>query len=426
MADQILLVGANADLFRSDANETILCGPAGTGKTIACLWRMHHDLLKYPGSRGLIARKTRVSLTQSGLVSYEEKVLHPGSTIKDGPGRANRHVYQYPNGSCLVVQGLDMPTRLFSTEFDLIYVQECNELLEEDWESLIRAMRSNKMPRQLIIGDCNPDHPNHWIKSRSKKQLRLLSGNHSDNPHFTSPHTGERTEAGKSYLSKLENLTGVRRERLLLGHWAAAEGVVYEDFSESVHLIYRTNFVIPADWRRIVSIDFGYVNPFTAQWWAIDGDGRMYLYREVYGTNRITSDWANEIKRLTSDERIEAFIADHDAEDRATLKEQGIYTVRAYKDIKRGIEAVSKRFRIQGDGKPRIYLLRDSLVNVDQNLLDSRHPTCLADELTAYSWPIGIGNKPSREVPAPGPDHGCDAMRYAVAYLDLRRTAGVC
>ena len=29
-------------------------------------------------------------------------------------------------------------------------------------------------------------------------------------------------------------------------------------------------------------VDFGYTNPFTCQWWAMDHDGRLYLYREIF------------------------------------------------------------------------------------------------------------------------------------------------
>jgi hypothetical protein len=78
--------------------------------------------------------------------------------------------------------------------------------------------------------------------------------------------------------------------------------MVYEGWDRAVHLIDR--FDIPADWRRIRSIDFGYTNPFVCQWWAIDPDGRMYRYREIYRTRRLVSDHAAEIRKLSAGESI--------------------------------------------------------------------------------------------------------------------------
>lgn len=424
MVRNIKLVGANADLFEAEETEVLLCGPAGTGKTLACLWRVHHDLTTHAGSRALYLRKTRASCTESGLVTYESQVLAPNSRISRGAGRANRHAYLYPNGSELIVGGMDRPTRLYSTEFDLIYIQEANELSEGEWESLLRSLRHHKMPTQQILADCNPDHPRHWLKLRCDLgKTRLITGLHRDNPAYVDPETGIQTQLGRSYLGKLNQLSGVRRERLLYGRWAAAEGVVYEDWSDAIHSIDR--FEIPKDWRRICSIDFGFTNAFTCQWWAIDGDGRMYLYREIYGVKRLVRDWATQILRLSQDEEIEAYVADHDAEDRETLRSAGVSTVKAIKKVRAGIEAVVNRLKVAGDGRPRLYVLRDSLVSRDPELSTARQPCCLVEEIPGYVWPQGQDAKPIKETPAPGPDHGCDAMRYAVARLDLRKVAEI-
>lgn len=419
----IILVGANADLFEAQDDEVLLCGPAGTGKTLACFWRLHHDLLKFPGLRALYLRKTRASCTQSGLVTYEEQILPPGSKICAGAGRANRHTYTYPNGSVLVVGGLDKPTRLFSTEWGRIYVQEANELREEEWVSLGRGLRHPVGGNQQLIADCNPDHPRHWLKIRCDAgQTRLITGVHRDNPAYFDPITGEPTKRGLDYLQKLGRLTGVMAERLCYGRWAAAEGAVYEGWTDE-HLIDR--FVIPDDWRRICSIDFGYTNPFTCQWWAVDPDGRLYLYREIYGVKRLTSDWVAMVKALSEGEKIDAFVADHDSGDRAIFQSGGITTTKAIKPVKTGIEAVCKRLQRQPDGKFRLYILRDSLVSRDEELAAARQPCSVIEEIPAYCWPKGVDIKPVKELPAPGPDHGCDAQRYAVAHFDLRRTAKV-
>ena len=121
----------------------VLTRPAGTGKSRACLEKLFACATKYAEMRGLIVRKTRESLTESGLVTWEDKVVpenHP--ILRDGGQRKMRQSYQFDNGSCIVVGGMDKASKTLSTEFDLIYVQEAIELTQHDWEMLTRPLRN--------------------------------------------------------------------------------------------------------------------------------------------------------------------------------------------------------------------------------------------------------------------------------------------
>src|ERR1700738_4641358 len=64
--------------WRSAGGEILLCGPAGTGKSRVLLEKLHFCADKYAGMRGLIVRKTRESITQTAMVTFEEKVLPEG------------------------------------------------------------------------------------------------------------------------------------------------------------------------------------------------------------------------------------------------------------------------------------------------------------------------------------------------------------
>src|SRR5262249_8274166 len=94
------------------APEVLLSGPAGTGKSLACLAKMHALAQAHPGFRGLIVRKTRESLTESTLVTFERDVLLPCprySYLAGGANRQTRHAYRYPNGSEIIISGLPVP-----------------------------------------------------------------------------------------------------------------------------------------------------------------------------------------------------------------------------------------------------------------------------------------------------------------------------
>jgi len=429
-------VGAAAAMWADRSLEVVLEGPAGTGKTRAVLEKLHWCAMKYPGMRGLLVRKTRESMTESCLVTLEEKVIPEGSPITAGAKRSGRQAYDYPNGSTIVVAGLvasgkDQRARVMSTEYDLIVVCEATELSEDEWEKLATRLRNGRMPYQQIVGECNPDAPSHWLHLRCDQGIaQVYYSRHTDNPILY--RHGQWTQVGERYVhGVLARLSGVRRMRLFDGKRAQAEGLVYDGFDRAVHLI--DPFPIPAEWTRIRAIDFGYTNPFVCQWWALDGDGRMYLYREIYMTGRTIKRHAETIRALErwhlpdgSDnperERISQTVADHDAEDRATLAEERIGTHAAEKAISRGIQKVQERLQDAGDGRPRLLLFRNALAERDASLDEKKLPACTADEFESYVWPKGQDGKAIKESPVDAFNHGMDAMRYAVMRLDGLRT----
>lgn len=407
--------GAARELFLCRAPEVLLVGAAGTGKSRGLCEKILALANKYPGSRHLLCRKTRASMTESILVTLEKKVIPPGHPILEGPERSHRHSYKLPNGSELIIGGLDKPEATFSSEYDTIALFEAIEATENDWELLHRALRNNKMGYHQAIADTNPGTPTHWLNQRANdgKMVRLLS-QHEDNPELWD---GQKwTSAGEQYIGILDRLSGHRRQRLRFGKWCTAEGAVYDDFDADVHLI--DPFPVPKDWRRIRSIDFGFTNPFVCQWWAVDPDGRMYLYRELYHSRRLVEDHARQILALSWGENISATVSDHDAEDRATLARHGIFTYPAQKAVSLGIEAVSARLKKAGDGKPRLFLMKDCLVERDPYLVEAKKPLCTAQEIEAYSWPTAVDGKPVKEEPVKVDDHGMDSLRYSVMHVD--------
>ena len=396
--------GALALLYCRDP-EVLIEGPAGTGKSTAALEKIYLSATKYPGARILIIRKTRASCTESVLVTWEQKVVPPGHPILAGGDRNHRQRYSFPNGSDVVIGGMDNVTRIMSTEFDLIYIPEAIELTEAEAEQLTTRLRNGRMPYQQLLMDTNPGAPSHWLNQRclAGRTTRILS-RHADNPTVTA-----------SYLGTLRNLTGARRARLYEGRWAAQEGLVYA-FDPAVHLVDKG--VVRPDWPRFRSIDFGFTNPLVCQWWAQDPDGRLYLYRELYQTGLLVTEAARTIAQAGAGETYRGTVADHDAEDRATLHAAGLLTRPAHKDVSPGIQAVQARLRIARDGKPRLFLCHDALLARDPALVEAKKPTSTREEFDGYVWPHGQDGKARQEAPVKADDHGMDALRYAVAWAD--------
>lgn len=423
--------GGARDFWAYKGHEAMLSGPYETGKTYAALNKLHALLCKYKNSRGLMTRDTYNDLINTAVVTYEKKVLpvvpEDARSGVSKYGGEKPQFYDYPNGSRLIVAGLDNPGKTLSAEYDFIYVNQAEKIPLNTWETLTRAVtgRAGNAPYTQIFGDCNPDVPTHWILNRQR--LKIFEQRHESNPTLYNQQTGELTEQGIKTMDVLDSLTGLRYQRGRLGKWVSAEGQVYDDFDPSVHVIPR--FDIPAEWTRYRAVDFGYTNPFVCQWWAVDHDGRAYLYREIYMTHRTVKVHAEQINRLSAGETFAATITDHDAEDRATLTESGIKTVGAKKEISVGVQAVQERLKLQGDKKPRLFILEDSLVEADHTLYreypGDTQPVNTEQEFGSYVWPDGKDGKPNKEVPVDAYNHGMDAMRYLVMALGNPRKARV-
>lgn len=421
--------GSALELLKCKADEIMLDGPAGTGKSRGSLEKCNALALKYAGCRGAIVRKKRRSLTETGLVTFEQHVRPPCDTTNQQ--RNVRQSYRYANGSELIIAGVDDPVKLMSAEFDFIYVMEATELSVRDWEFLSTRLRNGVIPYQQLFGDCNPSFPSHWLKRRMDAGVTTRIGcSHKDNPRLWDARANTWTPFGLTYMARLDKLTGPRKDRLRHGLWAAAEGMVYSNWRPDVHVV--DSFVIPPDWRRFRCIDFGYTHPFVCQWWAISPDGVMYLYREIYRTGRTVKDHAAQIRTLDAGEAIEATVTDHDAEDRATLEQElGIRTTTADKAVTVGIQAVQDRLGRAYDPakpdelpvEPRLFVFSDSLVEVDPALLDEETgvaagPTRTVEEVDGYIWAKGKGGETLKEKPVKEADDGMDTLRYAVRYAD--------
>jgi phage terminase large subunit len=426
--------GTCVELFKFRGDEVLFAGPAGTGKSRACLEKLHMMALLNPGMRGLIVRKTLASLGSTALVTFEQHVavdhLANGEMKWFGGSPKEAACYKYKNGSTITVGGMDKSMKIMSSEYDIIYAQEATELTEEDWEAMTTRLRNGKVSFQQLMADANPWTPTHWLKMRCDNgKTQMIRSRHEDNPTLFDPLTGEITESGRAYMGKLDALSGVRFQRLRRGIWCAAEGLIYEEWNPEIHL-HKAIRRPPISWTRYVTVDFGYTNPMVVQFWAEDDHGRLYLYKELYQTKTTVDEMAPKILKamnLKEEPRPRMIICDHDAEGRAVLeRELGMSTKGAKKTVEDGIQAVKKRLKVnEADGKPKIFLCEDAVVERDQALIDVKKPTSTLEEIVGYIWDRGTAlaqnnGKPPKERPVKEDDHGMDAMRYMIAEVDLR------
>jgi phage terminase large subunit len=238
--------------------------------------------------------------------------------------------------------------------------------------------------------------------------------------------------------------------------WVSAEGIIYEEFDPATHVLewdYDDNgkrLPLPYDWDRYWVIDFGLVHPFVLKCYAYDSeDDTLYMYREIYHTQRTIEEHASQIMSLVARKEIiewydhfnktmrtkeetvwtepkpVAVICDHDAQGRRTFENvTGLGTQPAVKNVYEGINAHKERLKLNDEGYARFYLMEDALVERDQSLVDALQPTCTLDEYGSYVWKVSADGR-TQDEPVKKDDDGVDCDRYMTSFLDLKGKARV-
>lgn len=383
------LRGAARQMISAREHECILAGPSDTGKTFPCCIKLHLYCMRVPGCQGAIVRKTAASLAGTVLRTFQTVIK--GQGVRPFGGETpSKFIYQ--NGSVVWCGGMDNPDRVLSSERDVIYVCQAEELTLNDWEYLATRCsgRGAVVKYPQLFGDCNPGGSRHWIRLRAKEgKLRMLNSLHKDNPTIYD-RAGNLTENGKARLAVLDNLSGVRRLRLKEGVWATAEGAVYDTFNSAVHVQERPDAEM-IEW--MLCEDEGYTNPAAILLVGKDGDGRWHIRREFYQRGVLEQDvvavsrdwWVEKQCRVCAvDEAAAGLIA--------ALIKAGIGAQGGKGRLLDGIRKIQDRLKVQGDGKPRL--------TVD--------PSCVntVNEFESYIW------KPEKDVPVDADNHSLGALRY--------------
>lgn len=447
--------GGCKEVFESRAEEVLVSGPAGTGKSRACLEKILAVCLLTKNTRALILRKTQRSLGSTALVTWRnfviKEALETGEVVYYGGSQQEAPQYRFKNGSTVTIGGLDNPTRVMSSEYDIIYIQEATEITITDLEYVKSRLRNWRVSFQQLIMDCNPAGDKHWLKLRCNAgTCILIESRHEDNPRLFN-EDGTVTVRGAAYIAILDNLTGVRYKRLRLGLWVSAEGIIFEEFDPAYHVLdwdfdaEGNRLPLPWEWDRYWAIDFGYRHPFVLKCYAHDTEEDiLYMYREIHFTQRTVEEHASQIMNLVTEEKVTtwydhfnrvdrekreivwtepkpvAIICDHDAEGRKTFeKHTGLGTKPAIKYVNDGIDL--HKMRIKNE---KFYLMRDALVERDQWLVDNLWPVNTEEEYAGYVWKVSSDGRIMDE-PVKAYDDGMDTDRYMTMDLDFKGKARV-
>lgn len=430
--------------------EILYSGSLGAGKTLVGLEKGLALSQMFPGNEGLIVRKVGADLTSTTLKTWWEEVLPPELIIRhhDTKKWVTIKTSDPAKPSRIWWTGMDRILRVGGTQFGWIFFDEVVEAEEEDWMMLDGRMRHTEVPFHQMMGATNPGAPSHFLYERfvtngnavdeetGERIRRIVHANSLDNPYLPA-----------SYARRLGRFTGVHRDRFVLGKWVGYEGLVYGEFNPGIHVV--ADFEVPKAWRRVASIDFGWGNPLSMSWWAMEpSTGTWFQYRQWYaiGTDPVAE--GHRFNELNGDDELEAVVVDHDLGARRDFaRYAGISTTAAKKDVDTGINKVRARlaFRDGRDGRddvrevpipggvlefpegaPGLLFMEGALVMEDPALLalEEKVPMRTTDEFGGYLWAKGAHGT-TRDVPRKKNDHGLDEARYFVMHVDNAGTDAV-
>ena len=240
--------------------------------------------------------------------------------------------------------------------------------------------------------NCNPDGPYHWFKTnwidRAKEKGLLYL-------HFTMDDNLSLTEHIKQRYASL--YSGVFFQRYILGLWVVAEGIIYDMFSESKHVVDSAPHSPTA--KYYVSCDYGTQNATVFLMWESGSEDKWYCIDEYYysgrdeSTQKTDDEYADDLEAFIGDKEIEAVIIDPSAASFiALLRKRKIKIRKARNDVLDGIRFTGTQLN-QG----KIFFLKKCKNTIK--------------EFGSYIWDSKACER-GEDKPIKQHDHAMDAVRY--------------
>jgi hypothetical protein len=304
--------GPQTHLLECPVFDVLFGGARGGGKTDGVLgdWLNHSDL--YGSSAiGLMFRKERTQLIETIERSHQIFGQLEGWQWKEQDkmwrsdrGARLRFAYLERDADAEAYQGHSY-TRLYCEEIT-------NFGSPKPIDKMMATLRSGNGVPCGFRATGNPGGAGHqWVKARYIDHAPM--GYKVTTQTFKNPWTGDSVTRDRVFIpSKLNqnkylgaeyvaNLQMAGNEALvkawLEGDWSVIEGAFFDCWSNERHVI--KPFVIPDDWLRFRSADWGSAAPFAVGWWAVCPDefrlpscpsvviprAAIVRYREWYGAS---------------------------------------------------------------------------------------------------------------------------------------------
>lgn len=389
------------EFMRRGEYEALYGGAAGGGKSDAMVAEALRQV-DIPHYKAILFRKTFPEARELILKSHRiYPRVYPGAKYN-----GSEHCWTFPSGARIYFGSMPNATsylRYQGLSFAFIGFDELTHFTQDEYEYLISRNRADGPGvRVYIRATANPGGVGHgWVKERFitsmppntpyefKTTVAKPDGTAMEvvRKRIFIPSSvfdnKELLNNDPNYLANLAMLPEAQRKALLYGDWNTFSGQVFTEWKDNpdgyktrqfTHVI--EPFEIPRHWRRYRTFDFGYSKPFAVQWWAVDTDGRVYLYRQLYGCTETPNTgvrWeprriAREIRKIENEQEkgnTIIGIADPSIWDKSRgsdgtvinmMEAEGVYFDKAKNDRISGKMQLHYRLAFDKNGFPMMYV----------------------------------------------------------------------
>jgi hypothetical protein len=274
------------------AHLVVFGGARGGGKSVAVLMESLKQAVWRPGLQVLVLRRTLAELRRTLLL----ELARYGFAEKLGARWNGQDMtLTFENGSQILfgyLESMSDCSRYQGASFGLLCVDEATLIDPNALDIVLECLRSGDLGKSVIGArySCNPGGPGHSrIKSTvidpTEYGRRVVTDDFGRRVVYIPAKCSDNPHLGPEYAHTLDAIPDAnRRAAMRDGNWDAFGGQVFGEWNRDRHIIPRDAISIPQSWQRYCGIDWGWSAPACALWAARDGDGRLWLYREIYVT----------------------------------------------------------------------------------------------------------------------------------------------
>lgn len=350
-------------------------GGARSSKSHSLCQLFIHKLLTEKNKKLLITRKTLPALRITAYKMFFDILADLKLYDVNSHNKTNRTYTM--NSNFLLFTSLDYPTKIQSTEFNYIWMEEAEEFTFDDFIVLkTRLSAPNSKHKNRIYLTFNPKNENSYInkKVRFHNDVTFIKSTYQNNP-FLSEEYKENIESLKSQDAKLYSIYA-------LGEYAQIEGQIY------THIRSANSYPIKFD-EVIYGLDYGFNNPSCLL--KIGILDKIYYVTELFYLSKLTSSDIIALLERNSIGRRDLIYIDPSATDKITeIKRSGYNAVSAENSVTAGIDFCKR-----------------------QKIYTRKANTNFNNEINEYIWRKD-NNGDHIDLPVKYNDHAMDALRYAI------------
>lgn len=414
-----------------DFKYTLYGGAMGGGKSYFLRWiavkllAMYYHQTGKPGIRVGLFCEDYPSLKDRHIskINFE----FPAWLGKMHKGDSEFHLAPEYGSGVIAFRNLDDASKYASSEFAAVLVDELTKNKKEVFQFLRTRMRWPGISNVRFVSGTNPGSIGHvWVKDMWMDGKFEVTERESEQFNYIKATAYDNTDnLDESYFLQLEGLPERLREAFLKGNWDLFEGQYFSEFNRDIHVV--EPFKIPDSWRKFGGYDHGRAKPACFKWYAIDFDGNVWVYRELYvnqedGSQRWEAEHiAKEVAKITKEagEFLEYVVVDS-AVFSKTGHGETIAEILQKNGMGKSGTAVpliipSHKDRVAGWGIMHTYFYHD-----DETLPKMRYFDTCVDSIRTIPGLVHSSTRPE-DLETEGEDHAADVDRYFLQTLKEKK-----